>query len=60
MTFVSSHRPIDAYSDAVGDAGLLIERLRELRLPDGTYDTLRSARWRRIPLFLHLRAVKPS
>jgi SAM-dependent methyltransferase len=60
MTFVSEHRPIDAYTDALADAGLLIERLRELRLPAGAEVGPHSPRRRRIPLFLHLRAVKPA
>jgi SAM-dependent methyltransferase len=30
----SIHRPIQAYTDALADAGLLIERLREVALPD--------------------------
>jgi hypothetical protein len=60
LTFVSAHRPIEAYVDAIAGAGLLIERLREPKLPDGAYVGGHSARWQRIPLFLHLRAVKPG
>lgn len=61
MTFHSEHRPIEAYSRALEAAGLLIEAIREPRAPD----TLAAAdpgkqRWQRIPLLLHLRAVKPG
>jgi len=54
MTFHSEHRPLQAYTDAIADAGLLIERVVEVREPDP------SDKWHRVPLFLHLRAVKPS
>ena len=54
MTFTSHHRPIEAYFDALENEGLLVERLVEV--PDTTYPP--GDRWRRIPLFLHLRAVK--
>ncbi len=54
MTFHSEHRPIQAYTDAVADAGLLIERLREVTTPDP------EDKWYRMPLFLHLRAMKPG
>ena len=56
----SIHRPIEAYTHALSAAGLLIERLREPKLPEHASTQPRSARWRRIPLFLHLRAVKPG
>jgi len=51
LTFHSEHRPLESYSRALESAGLLIEAIREPRAPDG--------RWQRIPLSLHLRAVKP-
>jgi ubiquinone/menaquinone biosynthesis C-methylase UbiE len=54
MTFTSHHRPMEAYFDALERAGLLVERLAEV--PDSTYAA--GDRWQRIPLFLHLRAVK--
>jgi SAM-dependent methyltransferase len=54
MTFTSHHRPMEAYFDALENAGLLVERLVEV--PDTTYPP--GDRWQRIPLFLHLRAVK--
>ena len=59
MTFVSAHRPIEAYANAFEDAGLLIERLREPKLPEPAVTTPRSRFWQRFPLFLHIRALKP-
>ncbi len=55
MTFHAEHRPLARYVDALAAAGLLVERLREL--PD--LGDAPGSRWRRVPLFLHLRAVKP-
>jgi SAM-dependent methyltransferase len=55
MTFTSYHRPLQAYAAALEAAGLLIERLVEV--PD-TSDPP-GDRWRRLPLFLHVRAAKP-
>jgi ubiquinone/menaquinone biosynthesis C-methylase UbiE len=55
MTFTSIHRPLEAYVAAFQSAGLLIERLAEIPDPNDPP----GARWRRIPLFLHLRARKP-
>lgn len=57
LTFHSEHRPLEAYSRAVADAGLLIEAIREVGAPKPAPGT--ATRWGRIPLFLHLRAVKP-
>ena len=58
ITFVSAHRPIQAYTEAIANAGLLIERLREPAVPDQVVREPPSRRWQRLPLFLHLRAVK--
>jgi SAM-dependent methyltransferase len=58
LTLVSVHRPLQAYTEAVTDAGLLIERLREPPVPDGGIAEPRQRRWQRLPLFLHLCAVK--
>jgi SAM-dependent methyltransferase len=60
MTFHSSHRPLEAYSRALEAAGLLVEAMREPRstTSDGT-PTGRTNRWLRVPLFLHMRVVKP-
>jgi len=52
MTFHSRHRPLQAYTEALADAGLLIERLRE------PTDDRPDAKWSRMPMFLHIRAVK--
>ena len=61
MTFHSQHRTVEVYSLARERAGLLIEALREPAHQDRwvTEDPAR-VRWQRIPLFLHLRAVKPG
>jgi SAM-dependent methyltransferase len=60
MRFVSRHRPLQIYADELATNGLLIERLREPKLPESPSDGAHSGRWRRIPLFLHLRAVKTA
>jgi SAM-dependent methyltransferase len=52
MTFHSEHRPLSDYTEALHDAGFLIERLRE------PTDPKPGSAWGRIPMFLHLRAVK--
>jgi SAM-dependent methyltransferase len=59
ITFVSEHRPIQAYVDALADVGLLVERLRETDVPDAGIVRPRSRRWQRVPIFLHIRALKP-
>ena len=56
MTFTSRHRPLQAYFAALEDAGLTVDRLVEV--PDTTAPD--ESRWRRIPLFLHLRARLPQ
>jgi len=56
MTFTSVHRPLQAYMAALEGCGLLVERLVEV--PDTT--AAPGERWARIPLFLHIRAVKES
>jgi len=55
MTFASVHRSLERVTQAIFAAGLLIDDLAE------PPDTSRPAgdRWRRLPLFLHLGAVKP-
>jgi SAM-dependent methyltransferase len=52
MTFHCEHRPLHAYSDALADAGFLIERIREVGDPNP------ADKWHRIPLFLHIRAQR--
>jgi SAM-dependent methyltransferase len=58
MTFVSAHRPLHAYTDALATAGFVVERLRETGVPDSAITAPRSRRWQRLPLFLHLRGLK--
>lgn len=60
MRFVSRHRPLQTYTELLTANGLLIERLREPALPEAGFNGEHSDRWRRFPLFLHLRAVKPA
>ncbi len=56
MKFSSYHRPLQGYVGALTGGGLLVERIVEI--PDDTDPP--GDRWQRIPLFLHLRAVKPQ
>jgi SAM-dependent methyltransferase len=60
MTFASIHHPLEAYFKALETAGFVTETLHELPIPEGLASDAspRHDRWRRIPLFLHLRAVK--
>jgi SAM-dependent methyltransferase len=60
MRFVSRHTPLETYVEELAARGLLVERLREPKLPESGFNGPSGARWRRIPLFLHLRAVKPA
>ncbi len=53
MRFVSEHRPLVDHSRALEAVGLVVEALREPTDPDP------EGRWSDIPLFLHLRVVKP-
>jgi SAM-dependent methyltransferase len=60
LTFHSEHRPLGAYSLALETAGLLIEAIREPKAPDELVARQPTKqRWQRIPMLLHLRAVKP-
>lgn len=58
LTFHSEHRPLEAYSRALEDAGMRIESIREVGSRAGlaTRDPA-ARRWQRIPLSLQLRAV---
>jgi SAM-dependent methyltransferase len=61
LTFHSEHRPLEAYIRAMEAGGLLTEAIREVRAPDHVVARDPAARrWQRIPLFLHLRAIKPG
>ena len=55
MTFSGNHRPLQGYVAAFESAGLLIERIVEV----GEDTAAPGSRWRRVPLFMHLRALKP-
>jgi SAM-dependent methyltransferase len=60
LTFHSQHRPIGSYFAALEASGLLTEAIREVVAGDDLVAAApREQRWQRIPLFLHLRAVKP-
>lgn len=55
ITFASRHRPLQRIAQAILASGLLIDHVGEIEDmsdPPGTP-------WRRLPLFLHLGAVKP-
>jgi SAM-dependent methyltransferase len=56
--FAAEHRPLEAYSRALEGGGLAIEALREVVIPPPLWRYEASARWARIPSFLHVRAVK--
>jgi SAM-dependent methyltransferase len=63
MTFDGTAYPLEAYGRALEAAGLAIEAIRE-PMPGGAARPALAdddwARWRRIPMFLMLRAVKPA
>jgi SAM-dependent methyltransferase len=52
ILFAAMHRPLEAYSRLLETAGFLVEALREPRHPT-------NPRWARVPLFLHVRALRP-
>jgi SAM-dependent methyltransferase len=58
MRFVSRHAPLETYVEKLTANRLLVDRLREPRLPEAAYTDAAGLRWRRIPNFLHVRAVK--
>jgi SAM-dependent methyltransferase len=61
LMFHSEHRPIEAYALALENAGLLIEMVREVTPTDQVVERDPGlGRWQRIPLFLHMRALKPT
>lgn len=59
MTFVSAHRPLHAYTEAINEAGMLIERLDEPAAPERAITRPQSRQRQRLPLFLHVRAIRP-
>ena len=60
MTFVSAHRPLQDYAAALSDAGFFIEQIREPAVSEEAIRSDADRRWQRVPLFLHLRAVRTS
>jgi SAM-dependent methyltransferase len=59
MTFSSMHRPLQAYTNALASAGFTIDVLREVTVDDTMgSDVIEHLGWRRLPLFLDLRARK--
>ena len=61
ITFTGWRYSLEEYTRALEDAGLLIERLREPPAPPAALNARPGyERWRRLPNFLHLRAVKPA
>jgi SAM-dependent methyltransferase len=55
MTFTSRHRSLERIARAILDAGLIIDHVAEVAdLADPA-----GSPWRRLPLFLHLGALKP-
>jgi SAM-dependent methyltransferase len=60
VTFNSEYRPLSWYAERLAEAGLLIEALREPAASAAfVAGEARRTRWQRLPLFLHVRAVKP-
>ena len=59
VTLPGIHRPLEAYTAALTDAGFAIEAMREPRPnPAQVARHEASARWMRLPCFLHVRAFK--
>ena len=60
ITFAYVHRPLEAYVRTLERAGFLIEAIREPLPPQAYLEASPgSLRWQRVPLFLHVRALKP-
>lgn len=60
MTFRGWAYPLEHYSRALESAGFRIQMIREPPAPDAALPERPSyRRWQRIPVFLHIRAVKP-
>lgn len=58
MVFHSRHRPLEEFFAAMEGAGLVVETLREPKIPDSAVKSEADLRWQRLPLFLHIRAVR--
>jgi SAM-dependent methyltransferase len=61
MTFRGWVYALEDYFRALEDAGFLVEAVREPRIPDALAKRRgpRAERWKRLPNFLYVRAVKP-
>jgi SAM-dependent methyltransferase len=60
LTFHSEHRPLEAYFRALESASLLVDALREVAAGEESIQHDPDKRWQRIPMFLHMRVVKPA
>lgn len=62
ITFRGWVYPLEGYCLALEDAGFLVEAVREPAIPDGLVERRgpRAERWKRVPNFLYLRALKPG
>lgn len=59
MTFNSQHWPLEAYFRALESSGFVVEALTEPTVDEGSVaERADRVRWRRVPLFLDLRARK--
>ena len=58
MTFVDLHRPLQDYAVALERAGFVIEAIREIGDEEEPARRESQTRWRRLPLFLHIRGAK--
>jgi SAM-dependent methyltransferase len=59
MTFHGYCHPLGAYTQALEEAGFLIERVREPAASEtGVAAKASFLKWQRVPMFLHIRAVK--
>jgi SAM-dependent methyltransferase len=58
MSFLDAHRPLRDYAEALEHAGFVIDRIREVGDDEEPPQRESQLRWRRLPLFLDLRAVR--
>ena len=59
MTYSSRHRPLEDYFRALEAANFLVEAVREVPVDEASVRAApRRQRWRRLPLFLDVRALK--
>jgi ubiquinone/menaquinone biosynthesis C-methylase UbiE len=58
MTFLDAHRPLEDYFRALEEAEFLVERVREIPDSSDPPSWPSVLRWRRVPLFLHVRALR--